>query len=635
MQNFVEQYFEELGESIDNELKNDLKNILYIPYKIKDKCIGSKDFIDIFGTFNEANFKYYIEIYNKEILNFIDDVIALPKNDKKCLMFIKKFVENGRLFEIIFRSLLGYKHFFGGDYIYRLYVVKKLFVFMQKIHDVLGENIYDDAIDRYMNILCNNCNIISLYILSNFPSICFLDKPYFDSCLELNKSEFKHDIYYIISDIHYFYNICKCDKDISQILCKKIKDFISLYISKKYFYDERYNTIIAIDLCMGFFSYLLLNMYNDIFHNINVNSVFEIIYKHDLNIYSIVSLNGFEFLKSSVLDEFLCSILYINKINSDYLEEISSIESNIGDCVCIVVLYEIVLNRLIKGEEVFEKYTNIHDLFEKILARYDRIPSFVFSFLYCFDFYTFINSVKKFKNKLVDFPCNIRVYNIYLRNENLLKDLLSSNGFCNLYWKNISFLRQDINNEFYRIRYWTYFEEFMNYMGLIANTDRKYSFYYYMTNVCSWNMSNEDVFNHFLFFICFVIIPILFSKYKDIKYIDRILDKLGEILFNININVNFEKLESDYKFIYTIIQECVGYSYCLVRSIYSILIMCIIYYFGINIFNKTDLYKIDQLIDMLDSIGCVYIFDVIDSVYRNDKSFKDSLSLINNIIELI
>lgn len=630
----IAQYVKELDKLADTELRDAIKDIMSIPYKVRDEYINSKKSKDIFDTYNKNNFKYYVEVYNEEIIDFVNDFAMFCNSNEKFCMFLKKFIKNGRLFEVIFKSLFDYEYFFSEDYTYRLFVIKKIFLFMQGIYNTLGENIYDDAIKRYIDILYDNCNIIALYVLSSFPSICFLDKPYFNLCLELNKSESKHDAYYIISDIHYFYNN-KIDKSIGQILYENIQNFISSYITEKYFYDERYNIPAIGELCMGFLIYLLLNIYNSIFCNINVDDIFRIVYKYNLNIYSIFSPDGFEFLKDDVLSQFVNSILHINKINSDYLEEISNIESNIGDNICVVVLYEIVLDRLRKGEEVFEKRINIRNLYEKILAKYNKIPSFVLNFLFCFDFYTFINNVKKLKDKLVNFPCNIRTYNIYLSNENLLKDLLSSNGFYNLYWRNISFLKQKIGDKLYRMRYWIYFEEFMNYMGLIIDKKREYSFPYYITNICSWNKSSEDIFNHFLSFICFVIIPILFSEHRDIKYIDKVLDKLYKILFDINIGIDFERFESDYKSIYIILQECTEYSYYFIRSIYSILLMCIIYYFGINIFNKTDLYKIDQLIDMLDSIGCVYIFDVIDSVYRNDKSFKDSLSLINNIIELI
>lgn len=612
MKTVIKDQISKFKSSLSKEYKDIVDYIIRMPYKLEDIDIDNTNSVfNMFVKCNE-NVSLWLREYYLFVSFVIDELCTIHKEDEyEKDNFNKIFIKDVVSFFEIYCRLLKYKniHFLNND---EILGAKEFVKYMRSVYLILGKDIYKKVFNDFIDFVSNSRDSYFFSIMFKFPFLCSIGKAYFIDCLNVYKERMFEQEYDIMLFIHKVYSRKLSNEELIEVLKSSMREFGKIY-------NEIRDNSIQIST-QEFLVYFFFQICNKIYGDINVNEIFKLgAFTRNHNIF-ILSYRGrkneYFCLSPRIFETFVNIILGINKKNSNILNKMFNYDHSIVDMVCNIVLYDIIVNE-VKNNSIdsiiikTDDHLKFIDQYFDILSKFESKPSFLIPTICNLDPEETIKSVAVASDRIKSRLYNFSICDIYLNNSNLLYNIITSKGFSDFYYKNISSNKYDRNIE-RSFKYWISFDVFMGCMEVINGKKRHMKFDDYMLEKHFVSFLYEYILDQFIVFICFVVIPILAQEKNNRKYINKIYNSVTNMTtFSLNINEKGELLEY-------LAYDVPIFSRVFNRIIRYTIFMCLIYYFGTDLLLDRKIQNaIKKVIENVNSNLSEHLFDVLYSIYKN------------------
>lgn len=638
MKTKLKEQIKNLCSLFTDEYKEKVIYIAKIPFDVEE--INMYGFtLDMIteGDFNIApGFKkYYSSIY----FLFKSMYEDIKTHDSDMFVFMQMFIDD------IIPLLKIYYKVLKNSYIFSLEEddlppLKKILDYTQKVYFNLGEDVYKKVIRDILDFVTTANSVFEFTIVTKYPFLCSIDKPHYKQCIETYRNKI---FYYEYNIITFIDRLCQkyLGRNISMNeFVRSIEGFKQLCEKKESYRNLR---IKAID----FIPYFYINVYNNIFNNINVEELFNLLIRVDR--FDIFLFTGgkevFWYLNPKILNVFINTVINLDKINFNILEKMSNINIKISNAVCSIILYDIVVNEIRKNgkSNILFKICNYFDYIEQcvnIFSGYKYIPPFLKVFVYNLGQLSVIKSIASYLDNDSSCIYNYNLCDIYLNNSGLLYNIITSKKFFEMCYKHVFFNRHKRYPK-YPFESYIEFENFIKHMKIIEQESKNVRFENFIVSHDMWN-NFERVLDLFPLMLCFTTLPILVVKNNknNVEYINKMFNnitgtilrgRIGSCSMDIiykGINCyTFEIRKSNKNICKSFFSTAASYLRCSKRAVNCLIFMCLLYYFGIDLINDYILQnKIKLVFNKIDVETAENIFDILYVIYNNIS--KDNLEEI-------
>lgn len=638
MKSGLKRKLKELYSFFKDEYKEKIEYIIKIPFVQNET--------DLHDSVQNILKKYNINI-DSDLKEYYENVYFLfeglyrnvTEHDPKKNNFIKMFVNDIiPLLEVYYKILKNnYNNYSRENTSPSL---GWFLSYLLRVYSNLGESVYKEVVRDILDFLINADSMYEFTIISGYPFLCSICKPYYRQCVEMYKDKifYKNINIVILLDLLYRKYLGKSmsrDEFASSLhnfkqMCRKTNNSSEVDVN-------------------NFIVYLYVNTYNEIFHNINVEELFRMLmYINYSNNFCFRNEEDiFWYLNPEILDIFIDTMIDIDRNNFNILEEKSATNVDMSNIVCNIVLFDVIVDEIRKNRrnDILFKTSDRFSFIEKyldIFSKYKYIPSFIKVFIYSLNYCTVFDSVMSYLNSNSEYMYDYRLCDIYLTNSGILYNIMSSKKFSEFYSDFNICLKYRRRHKYFS-DYWIMFRNFMKCMEIVEYKNRDVRFEDFILFDNNWDDS-ELIVDDFPLITCFVVLPMLAveNNMNNVKYLGKMLNNVHKIIFEGKMGSNFKNIncctfgiiENNKELFEKFCLTNVHYSGYSDEIVNCLIFICLIYYFGINLIDDCILPdKLKLIFDMNSKELSKNIFNILYILYNNLTS-KDLERTTNFLINM-